>query len=242
MKNFPVYLVLDLFTFFGPFILSFDKKVAFFRSFRFLFPAIFITATFFIVWDIIFTKNGVWNFNPDYLCGIWFFNIPLEEVLFFVVVPYASVFIYACLNAYFPQNKLLKYELNINKFILFVLSIAITFAYGKAYTFYTSLFTLCLLLFLLSFRRPTWMANFWRAYLVHLIPFFLVNGVLTALPVVIYNNQENLSVRLYTIPVEDTIYSMLLLLMNISIMNELEKRALNSSINSKNHESNSLIK
>jgi lycopene cyclase domain-containing protein len=86
------------------------------------------------------------------------------------------------------------------------------------------------------------MANFWRAYLVHLIPFFLVNGVLTALPVVIYNNQENLSVRLYTIPVEDTIYSMLLLLMNISIMNELEKRALNSSINSKNHESNSLIK
>jgi lycopene cyclase domain-containing protein len=98
------------------------------------------------------------------------------------------------------------------------------------------------LLFLLSFRRPSWMANFWRAYLVHLIPFFLVNGVLTALPVVIYNNQENLSVRLYTIPVEDTIYSMLLLLMNISIMNELEKRALNSSINSKNHESNSLIK
>lgn len=224
MKNFPVYLALDLFTFLGPFILSFDKKVAFYKNFRFLFPAIFTTAAFFIVWDIVFTKNGVWRFNPDYLCGIWCYNLPLEEVLFFVAVPYASVFIYACLNAYFPRNPFEKYESVTTKFMLFILAFSVTLFYGKDYTFYTSLFSLILLFFLVSFTKPSWMGNFWRAYLIHLIPFFLVNGVLTALPVVIYNNQENLAIRLYTIPVEDTIYAMLMLLMTVSIMHYLKTR------------------
>jgi lycopene cyclase domain-containing protein len=224
MKGFPVYLILDLFTFCGPLILSFDKKVAYYKNFRFLFPAIFATAIFFIVWDVIFTKNGVWNFNPDYLCGLWFFNLPLEEVLFFIVVPYASVFIYFCLNAYFPHNLFIRYEPVINKMVLFVLAIACTFTYGRDYTFYTSVFTLGLL-FWLAGSKVKWLPDFWRAYLVHLIPFFLINGVLTALPVVIYNNQENLAFRIYTIPIEDTVYSMLLLLMNISIMHYLEKRA-----------------
>ncbi|MEZ4686865.1 MAG: lycopene cyclase domain-containing protein [Bacteroidia bacterium] len=46
----------------------------------------------------------------------------------------------------------------------------------------------------------------------------LVNGVLTALPVVWYNDLENLNLsRLGSIPVEDPFYGMLLLLMNISL-------------------------
>jgi hypothetical protein len=44
-----------------------------------------------------------------------------------------------------------------------------------------------------------------------------VNGVLTALPVVIYNDLENIHTRLFTIPVEDTLYFMTLFLMNVSL-------------------------
>lgn len=58
------------------------------------------------------------------------------------------------------------------------------------------------------------MGKFYRSYLICLIPFFIVNGILTALPVVTYNNQENLGIRLGTIPVEDTMYMLLLLVMN----------------------------
>jgi lycopene cyclase domain-containing protein len=36
-----------------------------------------------------------------------------------------------------------------------------------------------------------------------------MNGVLTALPVVIYNNNENLAIRLGSIPIEDFFYHML---------------------------------
>ena len=67
------------------------------------------------------------------------------------------------------------------------------------------------------------MGKFYRAYLVSLIPFFIVNGLLTCIPVVTYNNNENLGIRLGTIPVEDTIYLLLLLLMNIVIYEFFKK-------------------
>lgn len=48
-------------------------------------------------------------------------------------------------------------------------------------------------------------------YIKHLIPFFVVNGVLTGTgiqgPVVWYDNTHNLEIRLLTIPVEDIGYA-----------------------------------
>jgi lycopene cyclase domain-containing protein len=62
---------------------------------------------------------------------------------------------------------------------------------------------------------------FLTAYAIILIPFLLVNGFLTALPVVEYNNAENLGIRIYTIPVEDVFYGMLLVLMNVVLFEKL---------------------
>ena len=58
-------------------------------------------------------------------------------------------------------------------------------------------------------------AAFLFSYLIILVPFLLINGLLTAIPVVLYNDNENLGVRLYTIPVEDIFYGMLLIMMNV---------------------------
>jgi lycopene cyclase domain-containing protein len=63
------------------------------------------------------------------------------------------------------------------------------------------------------------------AYFVHLIPFLLVNGVLTGAvtpePVVGYNANEIIGLRIYTIPIEDTIYAFTCLLIPITVMEYL---------------------
>ncbi len=76
--------------------------------------------------------------------------------------------------------------------------------------------------------KPKFLGKFYLSYLFILIPFVLVNGILTGTgiesPVVWYNDAENLGIRLGTIPVEDTIYGMMLILMNVTIFETLQSK------------------
>lgn len=217
------YLVLNIGTLFFPLLLSFDKKVAFYKRWRSILPAIVITAAIFIPWDMWKTHSGVWSFNPDYLLGIWIGNLPLEEWLFFFTVPYAILFIYDCLKAYFP-DVLQGISKNLSKIVFVVLVFFSVYFSDRTYTVITFPFAALFLLAHTQIFGNKYLGRFWMAYFVHLIPFFIVNGVLTALPVVQYNPEEHIGLRIYTVPVEDSIYSMLLLLMNVTFYEWLEER------------------
>ncbi|UPT66435.1 MAG: lycopene cyclase domain-containing protein [Sphingobacteriales bacterium JAD_PAG50586_3] len=199
--------------------------MAYYKKWPQLAWSIGITGAFFIVWDMLKTYYGVWSFNPEYLLGIYIGNLPIEEWLFFVTVPYACVFIYECLNAYLPDylEKPSKY---IAPILIVVLPVLGIINYSRLYTFVTFTFTAAALFIYIKVFKNRLGGRFWLAYLVHLIPFFMVNGVLTALPVVIYNDAENLGIRIGTVPIEDSIYSMLLLLMNIGIFEWRQQKTL----------------
>lgn len=211
----------------GPLALSFDKKVAFFKSWKYLFPSMLLPALFYIVWDVLFTRAGVWHFNPMYILGDPFtlINLPLEEVLFFFIVPYCCVFIYACIRAYVPSLQDSPASRKVFAFLAVGILIIAFLHHDRAYTFYTGFFAGLFMLLVLRLR-PVFTAfptqAFLLAYAIILIPFLVVNGFLTALPVVLYNDAENLAFRLYTIPVEDTVYGMLLVLMNVVIFEKLK--------------------
>jgi lycopene cyclase domain-containing protein len=202
----------------GPLALSFDKKVGFYKSWRYAFPAIIIPASLFVIWDMYFTVKGVWSFNEAYFSGIKLYNLPLEEVLFFFVVPYCSIFVYACIRAYFPNLTNKKNADLILKGLAVSLFITGIIYYNR---YYTGGFILIIYL-LRNFFKGFDAVSFLVSYIICLIPFLIVNGFLTAIPVVLYNDTENLGIRIYTIPFEDVFYGMLLILMNIVIYEKLK--------------------
>jgi lycopene cyclase domain-containing protein len=210
------YFILLFLSLLGPLVLSFDKKVHYYKRWKFLFPAILRAAVLFILWDVIFTRTGIWGFNEKYIVGWQVWHLPVEEWLFFLIIPFNCLFIFDVIVFYFPR---LKFPSNaLNRSVLAVLAVLLLglslYFRHQYYTFIVSLLTASYLLMILIFRRHiSWLAHFLVAYLIVLIPFSIVNGLLTSLPVVWYNPADNLGIRLLTIPVEDFVYLFLLLLM-----------------------------
>ena len=178
-----------------------------------------LTMGVFIPWDVIFTINGVWGFNSDYFLGFEIFSLPLEEWLFFICIPFACVFTHYALLLYFPNlklNKVATKAISISLvLILFILALA---NYDKWYTLVN--FSLAIPLTWLVYKyNPQLLQHFLLTFLVMLIPFFIVNGVLTGSwidnQVVWYNDAENLGIRMGTIPVEDSIYAYSMILKNL---------------------------
>jgi lycopene cyclase domain-containing protein len=211
---------LNLIALLPPFLLSFDKKVAYYKRWKYLFPSLLIVGIIFIIWDVFFTRWGIWGFNSRYLTGIDLINLPVEEWLFFLTIPYASVFIYDCIKAYFPVWELKTTGVWIALILAVILMMTGIFNITKWYTGVTFLL-LSYLLFYLGYKKADYLGRFFLSYLIVLIPFFLINGVLTGSgiqdQVVWYNDQENLGIRVLTIPLEDIFYGMLLILGNVSL-------------------------
>ncbi len=184
-------------------------------------------AIFYCVWDGIFAHLHVWFFNEKYITGIYIFNLPIEEVLFFFVVPYCCVFIYECIRSYFPLMQSSK-KANGIFLVLAISLLAIGLLTLKLYyTSYTSIFLASFIFIVLGCRKYFSTFNstaFLIAYLIIIIPFLVVNGFLTAIPVITYNDTENLATRIYTIPIEDVFYGMLLVMMNVVGYEKMLKR------------------
>ncbi|MCT4591252.1 MAG: lycopene cyclase domain-containing protein [Carboxylicivirga sp.] len=220
------YLLINLACIAIPLIASFYPRHAFVKEWKYFLPANLIVAIGFLIWDAIFTHMGVWGFNPSYLIGINVFNLPLEEVLFFIAIPYACVFTYFALRYLVKNNPLQRYQgvITITLAIIFLIS-GISF-WGRLYTSITAL--LAGLYLLIAFYKKRDLAHAYLSYLL-IIPFFFIsNGILTGSfvesPVVWYNNNENLGIRMFTIPIEDSIYGFTLILMNIDLYEWLKTK------------------
>lgn len=209
-----------------PFVLSFDRKLQFWRQWKFLFPAILIIAAVYIFFDVLLTKAGVWGFNPDYHSGITWLNLPVEEWLFFVIIPYASIFLHDSIVLYFPRFKTGPKTSKYLTYLLIVLLLpVILLSTGKTYTVY--ILTTVVFSLILSLADKKQIINqFYLIYLVILLPFLLVNAILTGSftesPVVWYNDAENLGIRIFTIPIEDFGYAFSMILLNLLLREKIK--------------------
>lgn len=211
-----LYLWLNLGSFIVPFLFSFHPRLQFYKKWKGFFIGIAVMMALFIPWDIVFTNSGFWGFNDAYITGIKVLNLPIEEWLFFICIPYACIFTHYALLTLFPSFKFSENVVNVVYVtLLSVLIITLWYHYDKWYTLINFVYALLILGWVYNTRKEV-LRPFLATYLVILIPFFVVNGILTGTgiddQVVWYNNAENLGIRLLTIPIEDTIYNLGMLL------------------------------
>ncbi|MEO8822039.1 MAG: lycopene cyclase domain-containing protein [Ginsengibacter sp.] len=222
-----LYLLVDFFTIIIPLLFSFHPKIKLYKTWKQFFIASSIVAVIFIIWDAIFTHLGVWSFNPQYIIGIYFLNLPIEEILFFICIPFSCVFTFYCLDKFYKLAWRNKSEKNFVSILFIVLMLA-ALAFGeRLYTSVTFITTAFVCVFLKYIFRVTWFGKAITVYAILLIPFLIVNGILTGSglsnPVVSYNSNEIMNIRLLTIPLEDVFYGLELFLLNLALYKWLLK-------------------
>jgi lycopene cyclase domain-containing protein len=185
-----------------------------------------IASGIYLIWDILFTKYQVWQFNTEFLINKFIYNLPIEEYIFFLVVPYACLFIYECLKVYFPKIDVRADYIWIGITILSILMSI--FFYQRIYTLITFGLTALTILALYKYESVLFTRikiHLILAWIIALIPMAYVNGVLTSKPVLIYNNLNNCNFRIGTIPFEDFFYNLLLMIWMIYLYEKFKTKA-----------------
>ncbi len=228
-----LYFLLNIASLSIPLLFSFHPKLKFYKLWKYFFPATLIMMAFFIPWDIIFTQNGIWGFNEKYLSGIVLANLPLEEWLFFICIPYACIFTIYAFKKIMPQFYLTD---NFTKIIYYslqtVLIGTLLYFYDRWYTAINFGYAIVLLAIVFNYK-PQILNVFFPVFSILLLPFFIVNGFLTGSwineEVVWYNNAENLGIRLGTVPIEDSIYALSMLLTIYALMEKFKEKEISET-------------
>ena len=188
--------------------------MVFYRQWRAVFPAIVLVGAFYIYEDVIATARGNWSFAPELTGELLILGLPLGEWLFFITVPYACIFIYACVRGYVREK-----QTRVPRWIPLAVAVLAVIA---AWMFRNQGYTVVVMgvtgatALLLAVVRPDLLGSrqFRIAMAFSYGMFLIVNGFLTGIPVVLYGENAIWGIRVITIPLEDFFYNFCLLSLN----------------------------
>lgn len=211
------YLLINISILLIPFALSFEKKINFISNIFPIIVSILLSAGLFISWDIDAARRGDWSFNSDYTNSYRIYGLPVEEILFFITVPYSVLFMFESINYYIKNKDYSKYKPVLLIFSVVLLTSGVL-CIGINYT--SAVLLISGLIFLLIYFLDSKIflnRSALATICISFIPFMIVNYILTSLPVVIYNPDAITGIRITTIPAEDFLYSLSLISMNLFI-------------------------
>ncbi|MFA4909192.1 MAG: lycopene cyclase domain-containing protein [Candidatus Omnitrophota bacterium] len=81
-----------------PLLLSFWPPLKFYRRLSAFTAAIGATLLVFGGWDVLAAARGHWSFRREAVRPFRFLGLPLEEILFFVVIPFCCLFTWETLK------------------------------------------------------------------------------------------------------------------------------------------------
>lgn len=219
------YLLLLLVYLVIPVVLSAQKKVRFVFQLRYLLPAIVFSGAVFVMWNMRFVEIGIWSFNSDYLTGIEFLKVPIEEWLSLLIIPLSSVYIYEWLKIRLESFEHAN-EFVIVSLVLFVIAGLLAYFFRQnIFTFFTFFLTAIYLgytVFRNRFKKHY--TKFYLTFAIVLVPFIIVSAAINAMPVIIYNADHIIGFGILGVPIEKLGYLFLLLLINVTIYEYLSAR------------------
>jgi lycopene cyclase domain-containing protein len=179
-------------------------KKASFPSLKVALQAISLIAIPYIIWDVMVTGKW-WEFNAAYVLGIKALGLPIEEWLFFFVVPWAMLLLWHNRKSVISQKKTKWSAWLFLSFALAGFLVATQSLYGFVVV---TLYWVLLLILKDKIFQLDWVVLASTTFLATLV----FNSYLTWRPVVIYQEQAISGFRLGTIPIEDFYYGMVLIL------------------------------
>ena len=206
--SFYLYLNLVIIAFPLLFSFSFERRLRFYSKVRPLLIAMFLVGCVFVGWDVLATHRGHWAFNPSYVDDIRLLGLPLEELLFFVTVPYSCLFVYESVRYFLGDDKLFAPSKRLFAGAGVVLAALSVGFLDREYTF-LAILSVGLTLLIVSAVRIEILASraYWTYIAATLGLFLMFNFILTSLPVVEYSPLAISSIRVITIPLEDFLFN-----------------------------------
>ena len=227
--SFYLYLNIAIIAF--PLIFSFEKRIKFYKRFKALSIALLAVGIFFVSWDVFATSRGHWSFNPAYVNEISLLGLPIEEILFFVTVPYSCLFTFDAIIHFLGDKQVFSPRKWAIATIGVIIMLAAFAFYSQEYTFLAFISVGVTIIFASVVNAKLFSTRaYWIYTLLTLILFLIFNYILTSTPVVEYSPNAITGIRITTIPIEDFLfnYSMLTSYLTVYLWasKKLKKQAL----------------
>ena len=198
-----LYLFFNIVVFVPVLVLSLTTDVKPHKHWRSLLFAYLAVSVPFILWDIWAAQAGHWGFNSLYIYSWRFFGIPAEELLFFITVPFAMMYVWGVIKKHVSDRAVGKIWPKIVLILIGLAAIVFSLIYfGNGYTRSAMLATLLSIL-VIFWSGMYKMQRFWVFQAVLLALFLVFNSILTALPIITYGENSIVGLRIGTIPFED---------------------------------------
>lgn len=223
-----LFLWINILIIAGLLLLSFDKKLRFYKQWKTLIPSILFVVILFVFWGRAFSKAQILGLNPNYLTGISYFDIPIEEYLILFTTSFFFSFIYEEIKSHFFKFRPVQFSYYFSlTFTLLAIILALVY-HDKWYTF-AALMIAGVLNWIIYFGyTPKWYPYFIIAFLVALIPFLFVEGLLLGMitenSLTWYNPNEIIGFKILSVPIEEFFFFFLMNFSVIVIHEFLKKR------------------
>lgn len=215
------YLLFNLVVAAGPVMASFDRRVRYVRRWPRALLASAIVAVPYLVWDALVAGRH-WDFVHGRTLDLRIAGLPPGEILFFITVPFACLFVWEILRTFWPGRELPDLRWVPWTLMALIPLGVLLLLFGVEYTGLALIaLGLAAALDRLLGTRLLHNPTAWNWLGIVLLLVLIFNTYLTARPIVVYADAYRVMVRLGTIPLEDFVYGLSHLLLVVVVYERL---------------------